>query len=340
VTLNNPDLEVRLGFAPTLNQEFVIIRNDGVDAVDGKFRGLRDGETFFVDGQRFRIDYDGGDGNDVVLTAIAKSEIVMNTFTANGFTTLTVTYEIAPGSERQPFTISFYRSSDDSFNGGDVLLDSVTITANRDLTVGSHTKTFTIGSRPNDVSLPGAGRQEVLADYFLLAVADPNDEVFEDSANNTAVFEGVYHTRNGSVFVHGRHVRSKNDKITIEGEEDEFKLNFNGTTYTYRDNVDDFRVRTHDGNDKIDAEELEDAELFAWGGDGNDKIFGGEEDDYIDGGAGNDKARGNDGDNFIFESRTGDARGGATPLSSDAYFEQVGQSNAKKRKLSRSAAGR
>ena len=58
--------------APT----FTIVRVNGaiapsaIAAVDGTFQDLPEGATFLVDGQRFRITYRGGDGNDVVLTAI------------------------------------------------------------------------------------------------------------------------------------------------------------------------------------------------------------------------------------------------------------------------------
>ncbi|MEZ4705582.1 MAG: Ig-like domain-containing protein [Caldilineaceae bacterium] len=45
----------------------VLINNDGSDAVAGNFAGLPSGTTLTVNGQDFRIYYDGGDGNDVVL---------------------------------------------------------------------------------------------------------------------------------------------------------------------------------------------------------------------------------------------------------------------------------
>jgi hypothetical protein len=57
------------GFRPVLNSQFVIINNDGTDAVTGTFQGLADGATFTVDSITYTISYDGGDGNDVVLTA-------------------------------------------------------------------------------------------------------------------------------------------------------------------------------------------------------------------------------------------------------------------------------
>ena len=57
------------GFRPALNNQFVIINNDGSDAVVGVFQGLAQGATLTVDGITYTISYTGGDGNDVVLTA-------------------------------------------------------------------------------------------------------------------------------------------------------------------------------------------------------------------------------------------------------------------------------
>ncbi len=46
---------------------FVIITNDGVDAVQGTFNGLAENAQITVSGQPFRIHYAGGSGNDVTL---------------------------------------------------------------------------------------------------------------------------------------------------------------------------------------------------------------------------------------------------------------------------------
>ena len=67
-------LDVILGFAPTLRDEFIIINNDGTDKVEGIFAGLPEGtffeKTFGGTIYPFRINYAGGTGNDVVLTQI------------------------------------------------------------------------------------------------------------------------------------------------------------------------------------------------------------------------------------------------------------------------------
>lgn len=49
--------------------EFVIIDNDDTDPVDGRFSGLpNNGDTISSSGNLFRINYNGGDGNDISLT--------------------------------------------------------------------------------------------------------------------------------------------------------------------------------------------------------------------------------------------------------------------------------
>src|SRR5207244_1830922 len=57
------------GFTPVVGTTFKIIDNDGSDAVTGIFNGMLNGSTFITNGYRFQINYAGGTGNDVVLTA-------------------------------------------------------------------------------------------------------------------------------------------------------------------------------------------------------------------------------------------------------------------------------
>jgi hypothetical protein len=70
VTLAGAGLDLDVAFTPTGNPAFTIVDNTGADAVSGTFAGLADEATFTRSGQTFRIDYDGGDGNDVVLTRL------------------------------------------------------------------------------------------------------------------------------------------------------------------------------------------------------------------------------------------------------------------------------
>ncbi len=73
---NDPTLDVNFlnSFVPELNDAFMIIDNDASDEISGTFDGLEDGATFTVDGVTFQINYNGGDGNDVMLLVTAVSE--------------------------------------------------------------------------------------------------------------------------------------------------------------------------------------------------------------------------------------------------------------------------
>jgi hypothetical protein len=71
VSLGGATLNLTLGYSPSAGDAFTIVNNDGADAVAGTFAGLPDGTVFSVGGSTLRIDYDGGDGNDVVLTTVS-----------------------------------------------------------------------------------------------------------------------------------------------------------------------------------------------------------------------------------------------------------------------------
>lgn len=71
VTLNNPTLTLLTWTAGALGNQHVLIDNDGVDAVSGTFNGLPEGATVTVGLNQYTISYQGGTGNDVVLTQTA-----------------------------------------------------------------------------------------------------------------------------------------------------------------------------------------------------------------------------------------------------------------------------
>jgi|GEM_PF-3308706 len=49
---------------------FTLIKNRGASAIDGNFSNLPDGETVTSNGNKFLVDYEGGDGNDLTLTVV------------------------------------------------------------------------------------------------------------------------------------------------------------------------------------------------------------------------------------------------------------------------------
>lgn len=69
---DNSELDVVLypGWVVNKGDQFKIIDNQSSDPVQGTFAGLPEGTQFTVNGIVFNISYVGGDGNDVVLTAL------------------------------------------------------------------------------------------------------------------------------------------------------------------------------------------------------------------------------------------------------------------------------
>jgi autotransporter-associated beta strand protein len=71
ITLGDARLTLSLGFIPMIGTEFTIIDNLGSGGIDGIFAGHPDDSVFRVGATNyFRIDYNGGTGNDVVLEAV------------------------------------------------------------------------------------------------------------------------------------------------------------------------------------------------------------------------------------------------------------------------------
>jgi hypothetical protein len=70
VNLSGSTLQIVTGFSPGLNSSFKIIDNNSNSSVVGSFAGLPQGATLVANGLAFQISYQGGDGNDVVLTVV------------------------------------------------------------------------------------------------------------------------------------------------------------------------------------------------------------------------------------------------------------------------------
>ncbi len=76
VTLNNARLvPLPFGnFRPAIGDSFVILRNDGTDAVNGIFLNAPEGAVFAgALNTAFRISYRGGDGNDIAITRVNRA---------------------------------------------------------------------------------------------------------------------------------------------------------------------------------------------------------------------------------------------------------------------------
>ena len=67
VSLANCTLQVNSLPSVPVGTTFIIINNDGTDPVSGTFNGLAENSLLTASGQKFRIHYAGGTGNDVTL---------------------------------------------------------------------------------------------------------------------------------------------------------------------------------------------------------------------------------------------------------------------------------
>ena len=236
--------------------------------------------------------------NDLVRPIYSDIRVISSS--SDGNTAFSLTYAIDNVAVTTSFDLGIYRSDDSAF-GGDTLLSKVTISAASDLSVGTHTKTWTIGSGAGQIALPGVGISEITQDYYLLAVADPNDSIIETDTtspglNNVTVFSGVYHAPGGAVYVHGT---SGVDSINVTGSST-VRMNSNSYTYASGD-VAGVIVRGHDGDDSINAGSslAPYIALTAYGGAGNDFIAGGIANDFLNGGTGNDTLYGNYGSDSL-----------------------------------------
>jgi uncharacterized repeat protein (TIGR01451 family) len=104
---------------------FVLIANDGGDAITGTFAGLAEGATTTISGQTFSVSYIGGTGNDVVLTRAAPNMALLHTVAPPG--------SPAPGTDLT-YSITFTNNGASAAQSL-VLIDSVP--GNADFKVGS-----------------------------------------------------------------------------------------------------------------------------------------------------------------------------------------------------------
>lgn len=95
VTLGG-NLDATVGYKSTSGENFVILTNDGTDATAGTMSGLADNSTVIINGFRFRVNYNAGDGNDVVLTRLA-----------TGIDSIVVDDGSAQRSQIRYFTVTF-----------------------------------------------------------------------------------------------------------------------------------------------------------------------------------------------------------------------------------------
>ncbi len=205
-------------------------------------------------------------------------------------TTVTVAYDVKYAAVGVPLFIDLVTSSDVQYSPEDSLLSRIGLTAAADLSVGPHTKTFTIGSGVGKVALPGNGAPELSTDYHVLAV------ISLPSGQTSTALRGSY-LAGKDIMVHGS---EDADSITISKTATDYQVTVGSTSYTYDATMTRVRVRSHGGADTLQASSSA-IPVFAWGGNGDDNLSGGTVADWLDGGPGNDTLTGLAGnDNYQF----------------------------------------
>jgi uncharacterized repeat protein (TIGR01451 family) len=200
-------------------------------------------------------------------TTLTPQPTTLATFTADGYTTVELTY-----SGAVPFTVDFYRSYDGT--NQDVLLDTVSVTD------PDGSQTFNLGTEIELVT----SAAEISQDYYLLAVAD---------SGSTARFEGVYQYPADAVFVHGSDTA---DTVTASGSVfNAVTVTFNSVSTLYTNAV-TLRIRTHGDPDMVNLSAITFKKgsfiPYIVGGAGDDSLTGSSNDDTFVGGPGNDAISG------------------------------------------------
>ncbi|MFP6766209.1 MAG: PKD domain-containing protein, partial [Planctomycetaceae bacterium] len=221
-------------------------------------------------------DKDSGQTQQQFMLTVVAPDIIVQSAVLNG-TTATITYEIVEMSPAS-LELGVFQSIDTDYSAPDAdastpedsLLDTITLTAPADLTIGTHMLTVNLGAAAADLSLPGSGLPGTDEDHYLLVVADPDDLILEDDADpfdedNTAVMTGTHHLPGGELVVH---TDSGADVISFSGN----MLTVNGAMQTI-DPMDApvVRVLTHGGADQFTVSNPSAAAFFA-AGDGGDQF--------------------------------------------------------------------
>ena len=140
------NLSLISGFHPTLNQTFVIVKNDGSSGVSGTFANLAEGARVSAGGWQFAISYQGGDGNDVTLTAVTQSTTTYLWWSTRASTygdQVTFTASVIPQSSGVPSgTATFYEVTSTggviSQLGTSALSNGVATLPKADFSAGTH----------------------------------------------------------------------------------------------------------------------------------------------------------------------------------------------------------
>jgi len=178
VSLNQADLRPAPGGNIQIGDSYKIIDNDSNDAVLGTFQGLAEGETFHlvgIDDIGFTITYKGGDGNDVVLTAVPTATV--------GDVTVS---EPASGKATAIFTVTLNAASDKTVTIKYATAPGTAL-AGQDYEVANGTLTFSPGVTQQTVAVTiDSDTVDEADETFSLKIFTPtNASIVRDTATGT-----------------------------------------------------------------------------------------------------------------------------------------------------------
>jgi acetyl esterase/lipase len=127
------------GADSALGSTFIIIDNDGTDAVIGTFDGIPEGGTVLSDSRLYRVSYRGGDGNDVTVTRVDSSTTLLSQSSAT--TRVGESFRITANVLGGPVTgsVSFFDGA--ALLGSAILQNSIAVFDTTALAAGSHSIT-------------------------------------------------------------------------------------------------------------------------------------------------------------------------------------------------------
>ena len=206
VTLGNANLYLTLGssFVPSLGQQYVLINNDGADAVSGTFNGLPEGATITLSGYQFQLSYHGGNGNDVVLTSLngkpASSTALGSSLNpSNPGQSVTFTATVTGSVGTPTGTVTFFDGAT-TLGTGVLSAGSATYTTSA-LTIGSHAIVATYGGDSNFGGSASSTLTQVVNKYATSTSVSSgtNPSTFGSPATFTATVTSTSGTPTGTV---------------------------------------------------------------------------------------------------------------------------------------------
>ncbi len=225
VTGSTLEVSLPMGFEPIIGSTFLIVSNDGADAITGTFA---QGTTVTANnGQQFMITYNGGDGNDIVLTTLTdvpafslnsavsrKTQGGAGTFDVNLPLTGTPGVECRSTGGNHTFVFTF---------SNDVVSGNASVTAG----TGSVSGTPTFATNTMTVNLTGVTDVQMIT-VTLTGVTDASAHVLADTPVSANMLVG---DTNGNKTVNAGDVAQTKGQsgVAVTGANFRNDVNANGT---------------------------------------------------------------------------------------------------------------